>query len=186
MRNIFLLFIGLIFTGLAANAQTHAVEGHVTSSDGSPLIGITVQVKGSGIATATDSKGDFKLNVNPNATLVFTGIGFEEQSLDVGNRSEVNVSMVSSTQKLSEVVVTGYSTSTKEAFTGSAKVVSGEQLSKKDVSNISQALAGEVAGVRVVNTSGQPGTSATIRIRGIGSVNGNRDPLYVVNGVAYS
>ena len=186
MRNIFLLFIGLIFSGLAANAQTHAVEGHVTSSDGSPLIGITVQVKGSGIATATDSKGDFKLNVNPNATLVFTGIGFEEQSLDVGNRSEVNVSMVSSTQKLSEVVVTGYSTSTKEAFTGSAKVVSGEQLSKKDVSNISQALAGEVAGVRVVNTSGQPGTSATIRIRGIGSVNGNRDPLYVVNGVAYS
>jgi TonB-linked SusC/RagA family outer membrane protein len=186
MRNIYLLFIVLIFSGLAANAQTHVIEGHVTSSDGSPLIGITVQVKGSGIATATDSKGDFKLNVNPNATLVFTGIGFEEQSLDVGNRSEVNVSMVSSTQKLSEVVVTGYSTSTKEAFTGSAKVVSGEQLNKKDVSNVSQALAGEVAGVRVINSSGQPGTSATIRIRGIGSVNGNRDPLYVVNGVAYS
>jgi len=186
MKNVFIVFIGLIFSGLVANAQTHVVEGHVTSSDGSPLIGITVQVKGSSIATATDAKGDFKLNVNPNATLVFTGIGFEEQSVNIGDRSEVNVSMASSTQKLSEVVVTGYSTSTKEAFTGSAKVVSGEQLNKKDISNVSQALAGEIAGVQVINTSGQPGTSATIRIRGIGSVNGNRDPLYVVDGVAYS
>jgi TonB-dependent SusC/RagA subfamily outer membrane receptor len=80
----------------------------------------------------------------------------------------------------------GYSTTTRQAFTGTAKVVSGEQLNNKNVSNVSQALAGEVAGVRVINTSGQPGTSATIRIRGIGSVNGNRDPLYVVDGVPYT
>jgi outer membrane receptor for Fe3+-dicitrate len=79
-------------------------------------------------------------------------------------------------------VVVGYTKSTKEAFTGSAKTVSGEQLNNKNISNVSQALAGEVAGLRVINPSGQPGASATLRIRGFGSVNGNAKPQYVVDG----
>jgi TonB-dependent SusC/RagA subfamily outer membrane receptor len=105
----------------------------------------------------------------------------------VGSQNNISVSLqAGSQQNMQEVVVVGYSTTTRQAFTGTAKVVSGEQLNNKNVSNVSQALAGEVAGVRVINTSGQPGTSATIRIRGIGSVNGNRDPLYVVDGVPYT
>ncbi len=118
-------------------------------------------------------------------TLVFSYIGYKNVERAIGNSSTVNVSLAIDQEQLQEVVVVGYSTSTKESFTGTAKVVSGEKLEDKNVSNVSQALAGEVAGVRVINTSGQPGTEATIRIRGIGSVNGNRAPLYVVDGVPF-
>ena len=98
--------------------------------------------------------------------------------------NKINVTMEND-NLLEEVVVTGYGTSTKQAFTGTAKVVKSEYLEAKSVSNVSQALAGEVAGVTVVNGSGQPGSAATIRIRGFGTINGNSDPLYVVDGVPY-
>jgi TonB-linked SusC/RagA family outer membrane protein len=186
MRRFLALFAVLMFSGTLALAQDHSVKGHVMGPDGNSLPGITVQVEGSNTATATNSSGQFELTVSPNANLIFSGIGYERLTLNVGDKSTLDVQLVSTTEQLQEVVVTGYTTSTKESFTGSAKVVSSEELSKKDVSNISQALAGEVPGVRVINSSGQPGTSATIRIRGIGSVNGNRSPLYVVDGVAYS
>ncbi|GGK61075.1 SusC/RagA family TonB-linked outer membrane protein [Rufibacter glacialis] len=148
--------------------------------------GVTVQLKGSTTAVPTDVNGSYSIGVpNAGGTLIFTFIGFTNQEITVGSQSTVNVRLSTDAEALQEVVVTGYSTSTQQAFTGSAKVVSGEALERKNVANVSQALAGEVAGVRVINTSGQPGTVATIRIRGIGSVNGNRDPLYVVDGVPF-
>ncbi len=121
-----------------------------------------------------------------DATLIFNFLGYVAQEVKVSGRSTINVTLSEDAKALEEVVVVGYSTTTKESFTGTAKVVSAQKLETKSVSNVSQALAGEVAGVRIVNTSGQPGTEATVRIRGIGSVNGNRDPLYVVDGVPFN
>lgn len=187
MRKILALCTFLLFGSGIVFAQSRTITGTVTDLLGNPLADISVMVKGTKVGTVTSSNGAYSLSVPSNAkTLVFSGISFTAHEVEIGSKTEINANLITEDKSLEEVVVVGYSTSTKEAFTGSAKQVDGEKLTNKSVSNVSQALAGEVSGVRVINTSGQPGTSATIRIRGIGSVNGNRAPLYVVDGVPYS
>lgn len=186
MRKCLLLLFGVMLFAVQAMAQ-RTVTGKVTDEKGAPLPNVSVIVKGTSTGTATRADGTYSLTVAPGSTvLVFSSVNMILEEVTIGSQSVVNLSMKPLEKSLQEVVVVGYSTTTKQAFTGTAKVVTGEQLTNKSVSNVSQALAGEVAGVRVINTSGQPGTSATIRIRGIGSVNGNRAPLYVVDGVPYS
>ena len=167
-------------------AQTKTVTGNVTDADGLPLPGVNILVKGTSTGTQSDFDGKYSIQVSADQTLVFKYLGFKTQEIPVGSKSTVDVSMVVDAAELSEVVVVGYSTSTKQSFTGTAKKVDGDLLNRKNVSNVSQALAGEAAGVRVINTSGQPGSAAQVRIRGIGSVNGNTAPLYVVDGVIYN
>lgn len=180
------LFILMLFVG-SAWAQNRTITGTVTdNADGTPLPGVTVKVTGTKLGTQTTADGKYSLNVPSSATsLEFSYLGYATQTVTISGNS-VDVILQTDVTSLTEVMVVGYGTTTKQAFTGTAKVVDATQLEKKRVSNISQALAGEVSGVRVVNTSGQPGTVATIRIRGIGSVSGNRDPLYVVDGVPFS
>lgn len=177
------LFI-LLLIASSVLAQDRIVTGKVTSKeDGLPLPGVSVKVTGQRQGTQTDANGNFSVSVPTNAkSLEISYIGFVNQIIPIGTKTNFNVALENDTKALSEVVVVGYSTTTQQAFTGSAKVVSGENLERKAVSNISQALSGEVSGVNVINTSGQPGTTATIRVRGFGSVNGNRAPLYVVDG----
>ncbi|MEO6582923.1 MAG: SusC/RagA family TonB-linked outer membrane protein [Ferruginibacter sp.] len=183
---IFTLILSLGFL-IQANAQNRVVSGKLTDAQGAPVANASVVVKGTRTGTTTNQNGEYSISVADNAkTLVFSGVGLLPQEVSLSNASDYSVSLQSSVADLKEVVVVGYSTTTKEAFTGTAKVVTGDQLTNKSVSNVTQALAGEVSGVRVINTSGQPGTSATVRIRGIGSVNGNRAPLYVVDGVPFS
>lgn len=170
-------------------AQNRTISGTVTSKDdGLPLPGVSVTVPGTTIGTQTNGSGKYTLSVPATAkNLSFSFIGFTTQQVSIGSSSNVSVTLYASQKQLTEVVVLGYgNTSTKQTYTGAATVVSGDQLNKKRVDNVGQALAGEVAGVRVINTSGQPGTEPTIRIRGFGSVNGNRSPLFVVDGVPYS
>lgn len=186
MRKILTLLLGALLLGMQLLAQNRTVTGRVTDAAGSPVSGASVQVKGSSIGTVTGDDGRFSINVPASGhVLVVSAVGQAAQEITLGSQTNLSVSLRAGEQNMQEVVVVGYSTTTKQAFTGTAKAVSGEQLTNKAVSNVSQALAGEVAGVRVINTSGQPGTSATVRIRGIGSVNGNRAPLYVVDGVPY-
>ncbi len=179
----FFVLACLVGTAFAQNRQ---VTGKVTSPDGSPITGASVSVVGSTTATQTDAAGNFVITVPAGATLNVSYIGYEAKRISVGNQSLLNLQLISEENALDEVVVVGYGTTTKESFTGSAKKVSAENIERKSASNISQALAGEVAGVSVVNTTGQPGTAATIRIRGFGSVNGNRAPLYVLDGVPFN
>jgi TonB-linked SusC/RagA family outer membrane protein len=188
MRRFLLLLLGVLLLSLQLLAQTRTITGKVTDASGVPIAGASVQVKGARTGTVTREDGTFSIAVPENSrTLTISAVGQAAQDVAIGNQTNLNVRLQAGNQQnLQEVVVVGYTTTTKQAFTGSAKDVSGEELNKKDVSNVSQALAGEVAGVRVINTSGQPGTEATIRIRGIGSVNGNRDPLYVVDGVPFT
>ena len=185
MMLVFLLFAGLNF----AFAQTKTISGTVTSADdGTALPGVTVQLKGTTIGTITDINGKYSINVNAKQgkTLVFSFVGMETQEIPIGASNTINVILKTSLKTLSEVVVVGYGTATKKSFVGSIKTVSSADIASKDVSNVSQSLSGEAAGVQVINTSGQPGSSATIRIRGYGSVNGSRDPLYVLDGIPYS
>lgn len=188
MKQTLLNFLvgGMILTSVAF-AQEKKISGRVTSADGKGLPGVTVVVQGTNQATQTDADGNYSLNVPAGKVVVFRSVGFDDKTIIVNNNSTVfNVSLENHDNALEEVVVVGYGSTTKESFTGSAKKISAENIDKKNVSNVSQALAGEVAGLQVTNTSGQPGTTATVRVRGYGSVNGSRDPLYVVDGVPFS
>jgi len=182
---IFLAF--LLFVGFQAAAQMQ-ITGTVTSAeDGSPIPGVSVVVKGNTtIGTATDIDGNYSLTVPGSAeALVFTAIGMKAQEQPIAGRTVIDVTLEAEVLEMDEIVVTAYGTATKKSFTGSAATVDNEKLEKRQVSNVSKALSGTVAGVQVLSSNGQPGTSATIRIRGVGSINAGSDPLYVVDGVPF-
>ena len=182
MKKFFtLMALCMLSIGMMAEQQ---VSGVVVDEKNEPIIGASIQVKGGTQGTITDYDGEFFLTVPDDATvLVVSYVGMQTQEVSV--KRNVRVVLHEATEVIQEVVVTGYGSVTKGSFAGSAQAVDAENIEKKSPSEISKALAGEVAGVQVVNTSGQPGTNATIRIRGIGSVNASTAPLYVVDGVTY-
>ena len=180
---IFTLLVA--FTMQFSFAQEKTVTGVVSDALG-PLAGANVVVKGTSKGTTTDFNGGFTIKANQGDILIVTYVGMNESSIPVTAENTYNILLTQNNVDLKEVVVVGYGTTTKEAYTGTATVVQKENLEAKTVSNISQALRGEVAGVNVITGSGAPGRDATIRIRGFGSVNGNRSPLYVVDGAPYS
>jgi TonB-linked SusC/RagA family outer membrane protein len=183
MRNyINFLLVCLLAVQVAVAQQT--VSGSVTDESGIPLPGATVIEKGTRNGTTSDFDGNYSISVGANAILEFSFVGYQTVEITVGSQSNIDVSFQPSNQ-LDEVVVTGFSEVSKKSFAGSAKVVDGENISQKSFTNVSQALAGEVAGVSVFNTSGQPGSVSTIRIRGFGSVNGSQAPLYIVDNAPF-
>lgn len=181
-----LLLLCFMYVGVSY-AQQRQVSGKVTAAqDGAAIAGVSVSIVGSSIATQTDGIGNYSIQASSSSVLVFTYIGYQSQRINVGNQSVINVQLLTEDMALDEVLVVGYGTTTRESFTGTGKRVDAENIQRKSTSNITQALAGEVAGLNVVNTTGQPGSTATIRVRGFGSVNGNRSPLYVLDGIPYN
>ena len=176
------LFMALIVQ--VSFAQEKTLSGVVTES-GIPLPGATVIVKGTQHGTQTDLDGRYTLKVSPGDVLVFSFIGLTDVSYTVGAPNSYNASMTTDQQMLDELIVVGYGTAKKESFTGSATQVDAKQIEKKNVSNAISALAGEAAGVRIITETGQPGSEPRVRIRGLGSVNGNRSPLYIVDGIPF-
>lgn len=165
-------------------AQEKTLSGMV-AEDGFPLPGVTVVIQGTQQGTQTDLNGRYSLKTKPGDVLVFSFIGMQDVKYTVGNANMHNLTMTAEDNLLDEVIVVGYGTATRNSFTGSATQIEGAQIEKKNVANAVSALAGEAAGVRVITTSGQPGAEPTVRIRGFGSVNGNRNPLYIVDGSPY-
>jgi TonB-linked SusC/RagA family outer membrane protein len=188
MKKIALMLLSMALIGVfTVEAQVRRISGTVISADDRNAIpGASVVVKGTTLGTITNMDGAYQLDVPADAqTLVISFVGMETKEVEITG-SVIDVVLGQDMIGLDEVLVVGYGTATKQAFVGSIKTVKNESIQSKSVSNLSQSLAGEAAGVRVINTSGQPGTTATIRIRGFGSVNGNRDPLYVLDGVPFS
>ena len=187
MKRKLMLLLACLFVGIGlVTAQTQKVTGVVISEeDGQPVIGASVLVKGTQIGAITGVDGDFTLpNVPSSArTLVISHIGMQAQEVDI--KPNIKVFMRSDSEMLDEVMVVAYGTAKKSAFTGSASVIKSETLEKRQVSNLSNALSGTVSGVQTQSTNGQPGTSATVRIRGIGSMYASNNPLYVVDGIPY-
>jgi TonB-linked SusC/RagA family outer membrane protein len=162
------------------------ISGIVTDvSDGQPLPGVSVVVKGAQQSTSTDANGRYTISVPGNATLVFSFVGMKTQEQAVSGRTEINVVLESGMQKLDDVIVVAYGTAKKESFVGSAGVVSSRQIAKRTVSNVTKALEGTVAGIQTTSGSGQPGSESTIRVRGFGSINSSNNPLIVVDGAPY-
>ncbi|MBN1984956.1 MAG: TonB-dependent receptor plug domain-containing protein, partial [Prolixibacteraceae bacterium] len=188
MKKIALMLFGIALFGvLVVEAQVRSISGTVTSTeDGSTIPGVSINLKGTTMGTITNIDGVFNLEVpNDAQTLVFSFVGMKTVEVPIEGQSVFTVQMSPDILGIDEVVVVGYGTATKQSFVGTATTIKNENMQSKAVSNVSQSLAGEAAGVQVINTSGQPGSEATIRIRGFGSVNGNRSPLYVLDGVPY-
>ena len=182
-RSALLGLAWLACTVTTARAQDRRVTGRVTNSaDNQPVPGATVQVKGAATGTTTDASGNYSIALRPgNNTLVFSSVGYKTQEVAVGNQTAINISMSEDAASLTEVVVTGYAAQQKRDITGSVAVVDVKEMKKIPASNIADQLQGRIAGVQVSST-GDPGSAAFIRIRGIGTINQN-EPLYVIDGV---
>ena len=160
------------------------VSGRITDENGAPLAGASVKVKGSALGVSANANGEFAITVPDDAVLIFSYVGYTERQISVSGQSTINVSLQPSAKVQDQVVVVGYGTQRKIDVTGSVANIKGEEVSKQPVINPISGLQGKVAGVQITN-SGSPGSSPQIRIRGVGTVYGNANPLYVVNGVWY-
>ncbi|HDZ14709.1 hypothetical protein LCGC14_1778490, partial [marine sediment metagenome] len=176
-----LIFLGALLCFGLTRAQT--VTGNVSDGSG-PLAGANVLVKGTTDGTQTDFDGNYTLtNVDDNATLVFSYIGFETLEIPVDGQSEISVELGENASELDEVVLIGYGSQRKSDLTGAVGQVSEDELQERSVQSLNQGLAGRVAGVQVNTTSGRPGGKTNVRIRGFSSINSSNNPLYVVDGV---
>jgi TonB-linked SusC/RagA family outer membrane protein len=175
------LFLLCLFP-LGAMAQS-IVKGTVNDEAGEPIIGATVKVQGTNAGAITDFNGNFSVQAASNATLNVSYVGYVSQTVNVNGRSNITVVLKEDAQVLNDVVVIGYGTMKKSDISGSVATINKEQMERKVPVNIAQALQGAAAGVMVTNQDGAPGTKSAIRIRGIGTINGDASPLYVVDGV---
>ncbi|WP_228852407.1 SusC/RagA family TonB-linked outer membrane protein [Aegicerativicinus sediminis] len=165
-------------------AQERTITGTVSgASDGIPLIGVNVLVKGTSKGAQTDFDGKYSISASTGEVLVFSYVGLKTKEITVGSGSVINVAMEEDFATLEEVVVTGYTSQKRSDITGSVVKVDSEQLSQIAAPAVDQALQGNVAGLTVSSTSGTPGSVANIRIRGISSITAGNEPLYVIDGV---
>ncbi|MBD5176218.1 MAG: TonB-dependent receptor [Bacteroidales bacterium] len=178
------LFLIMVLTYLGIYAQNVNVSGTVTSSlDGEPLIGVTVMVKGTSTGTSTDVDGQFSINAKPGSTLYFSYIGYTPKEVKVsGQTSNLNITLIEDSQILDDVVVVGYGTQKKSVVTAAISQVGEETLAQTLPTNVQNALKGVTAGVTATTSNGQPGNSAQIRVRGVGTIN-DSNPLYIVDGM---
>ena len=159
------------------------IKGTVNDELGEPIIGASVKVQGTNDGTVTDFNGNFSVKAASNATLNISYVGYISQSVKVAGKSEINVVLKEDAQMLEDVVVVGYGTMKKSDISGSVATINMDQMERKVPVNVAQALQGAAAGVMVTNQDGAPGSKSAIRIRGIGTINGDAQPLYVVDGV---
>ncbi|MFN8345062.1 MAG: TonB-dependent receptor [Spirosomataceae bacterium] len=184
LRKSFLI-LSLSCLAWAAYAQTRTVTGKVTTStDGQPMPGVNVTLKGATSGASTDAEGNYRITIpNGKATLVFSFVGMLSQEVNVNNRTIINVELLESPTQLNEVVVTGYTTTQQKDVISSMTTIKSERIKNLPVSGIDQALQGQAAGVRVSQSSGTPGGGVKVVIRGNTSINASNRPLMIVDGI---
>ena len=163
--------------------QQRSVSGKVTDSTGGGLPGVSVVVKGTIVGTITDFDGKYSLaNVPANATISFSFVGMKPQEVNVGNKTNINVTLEEETIGIEEVVAIGYGTTKKRDLTGSVSSVKGSDVAIMPISNAAQAIQGKMAGVSISSVDGRPDAEVKIRVRGGGSITQSNDPLFIVDG----
>lgn len=183
MKRKLMMFFALFFIGIGITVAQTQVRGTVADETGEPVIGATIQIKGTSQGTVTDIDGNFNLSAPAGGTLVVSYVGFQTQEVPVG--ADLKIVLVPDARLLEEVMVVAYGTAKKESFTGSAAVITTDKIDKRTVSDITKALDGQAPGLLTTSGGGQPGEGASVRIRGYGSINAAATPLYVVDGIPY-
>jgi len=181
MRYIVLFLLGWFSFSGFAQQQTVQINGTVSDSDGLPLPGVNIVVKGTTVGVSTDFDGIYSINAPAGANLVFSYVGFNDQEIEVNSDQELNINLDANTDALDEVVVIGYGAQKRKEITGAVSAVSSQTLEELKPIKVEQALQGTVSGVNVTTQSGAPGANLDIRIRGI-STNGQNGPLVIIDG----
>ncbi|MGQ1909002.1 SusC/RagA family TonB-linked outer membrane protein [Marinifilum sp. RC60d5] len=185
-KSIVLLAFLCLFFGANVIAQDKSITGTIyDSSNGTPLPGATVVVKGTTIGTTSNIDGVFTINTSENSILLVSFIGYVTQEFPLSGKSSVKINLSPDFEELSEVVVVGYGTQKKIELTGAVSSVKSDEMAKIVSSDFTKSLQGKIAGVSVIESSGRPGDQANIQIRGLGSISSNASPLYVVDGIPY-
>jgi TonB-dependent SusC/RagA subfamily outer membrane receptor len=181
-RSIFLL---LLFAVTATFAQERTVSGIVVDNeDGKPLPGVTVLVKGTNTGTQSNTEGRFTIQVSgQNKQLEFRYLGLITQTVALGSKTTLRVTMKSDATQLNELMVVGYGSQKKSDFTGSTSSIKGEDIRNLSTQRVDQALQGQATGVMVMNTDAAPGGNTVIRVRGMNSINGGNSALVVIDGL---
>jgi hypothetical protein len=181
--------VGILYTGVRAdheNLPTKVVRGKVNAVSGDPLSGVSVTAKGTQTGTSTDSRGNFALSVNDNTTvLVFSHVGFQTIEHTLLGEEIISIVMQPDAKSLGDIVVVGYGQVKKNDLTGSVSSIPVKEIKKVVSTSLDQALQGRAAGVQITQNSGAPGGTTTIRIRGGNSIQGDNEPLYVIDGVPF-
>ncbi|MEK7198931.1 MAG: TonB-dependent receptor plug domain-containing protein, partial [Bacteroidota bacterium] len=184
MRKLVTMLLCVVLAITQIAAQTRTIKGKVTDTKSNPVPNASVTVKGSTLGTTADANGDFSINVPGTAkVLVISSLNFTGQEVAIGNKTSIAVSLVSTAQDLQEVVVVGYGTKKKSDITGSVATLKAADVESLPFSSVDKALQGKVAGLQSIAASGQPGASQSIVIRGISSISGSSNPLWVIDGV---
>lgn len=181
-KKVLFFCISALLFSFIGHAQNLSITGKVTDETGLPVPGTTVTVKGTQTATMTDIDGNYQISAPSNGTLVFSFIGYQSLEQAINGNARQDARITSSSESLEEVVVIGYGTQKKSVVTGAISQVKGKDLEGQPVTRIEQTLQGRASGVYVASNAGQPGTAATVRIRGITTTN-DSNPLYVVDGI---
>jgi len=183
-KRLTMILACLFFSIGMALAQTKATGIVVNAEDGEPVVGASIKVVGTNTGTATDIDGRFELPVpSANTNLEVSYIGMITKTVKAG--TNMRIELASESELIDEVLVVAYGTQKKSSFTGAAATVKADKLQKAQVSNLSKALEGQVAGVQIASSSGTPGSAASIIVRGIGSISSSQSPLIIVDGVPY-
>ncbi|MCB4799234.1 SusC/RagA family TonB-linked outer membrane protein [Neotamlana laminarinivorans] len=180
-----ILTLLLVFVVQTAFAQEKTVSGMVTDATGLPLPGTTIVIKGTNKGASTDFDGKYSISTNEGSTIVFSFVGYTTKEVIVGSSSTINVTLSEDAAALDEVIVVAFGSTTKEDFTGSASVINPEQLELRPLTSPIAAIEGNATGVQFLAASGQPGSSPSLVIRGVGTLNGSTDPLFIVDGVQF-
>jgi len=158
------------------------LKGSIKDATGNPLIGATITIKGTNITVQTDAEGNFSMSAPENAVLIISFVGYNTKEVVVNRRTILYINMESVSKTLNDVVVVGYQTQRRSDLTGAISIVNVEDVSKLPVGFADQALQGKAAGVRITQSTGQPGDGIAIRIRGVGTINDN-NPLFIIDGI---
>ena len=168
--------VNIINKTYAKQQQSKTITGKVIDQNGDPVVGANVIEKGTTNGSITDQDGRFTLSVSPGASLLISYIGYNTQEIVIGNKSDFTIHLTEDTQSIEEVVVIGYGTARKADLTGSTTSLKGERLSNRNSPQLSTQLQGQMAGVQITRSSGDPAAGASIRIRGVTTMSTN-DPL---------
>jgi TonB-dependent SusC/RagA subfamily outer membrane receptor len=185
MRNLTVMLMAFLLLATQVWSQGRTITGRVQDASGNPLKGATVSAVGKGqVRTSTSDDGAFSLNVPAGVTaLEVTFVGFKTSQIALGASNTVSVSLEAAASDLDAVVVTGYATKKKADFTGSVARVQAKEIEQVPIGSFEQILQGRAPGLYIASGSGQPGAAARVNIRGVGSINGGNDPLYILDGV---
>ncbi|MCG2614292.1 TonB-dependent receptor [Terrimonas sp. NA20] len=184
LTGVFFMVVMLICSGVAFS-QDKTVRGRITTTTGTPIPGVSIQVSETNLGATTNENGEFSINAVKGNVLVVSSVGYTNRQITVGDDVTINIQLSSAVQDMGEVVVVGYGTQRKRDVTGAVVSVSEKALREVPVANLQQALIGRAAGLEIQAIGNQPGAGGQIRIRGNRSISGSNEPLFVVDGIPY-